>query len=377
MTRTWQRSAPPSVLILAMVLLLTTSLPTSAVAQDSGSPAAPVRVGIVTQRALPSSTVAPGDVVSLNEGRIAAETAGRLLWVAAPGERVAEGAPLARLDTAQLELERRQNEATIARLAAGLKYQEQQVGRFRELTRQHIAARNQLDEAIAQSEMTRQELEQAKIAREQTMHLLARAVVVAPFGGQVVERLRQAGEYVAVGSELVRLVDTTHVEARIQAPIKVASYLSQGDQVVIADRDERRFAVPVRAIIPVADARSRLMEIRVALPAAAWPIGAAVRAELPDGPPQTVTAVPRDALILRRDTAFVYRLGPDGTVERITVERGNGDAEYVAVQGELSPGDRVVIRGGETLQPGQRVAISPDTTSQAHVATEPERDSRG
>ena len=349
----------------------------TALAQDGAPPPAAVRVGLVCERPLSSVVTAPGSIVSLYDGRIASETAGRLLWIAEPGDAVSKGQPIARLDTTSLELRRRENDATIARLGAGLKYQEQQVERFRELTSQHIAARNQLDEAVAQSEMTRQELEQARVARQQTEHLIARSVVAAPFGGQVVERFRQAGEYVQEGGELVRLVDTTHMVASVQAPITVAPFLTAGATVTVTDRDGRTFSAPVRAIIGVADARSRLMEVRVTLPAGAWPIGAAVQAELPSGRPENVLAVPRDALILRRDVAFVYRVNSEDAVERVPVERGSSDGEYIAVKGDLRAGDRVVVRGGETLQPGQRVAVAPDATSEAHVATQHENAARG
>jgi RND family efflux transporter MFP subunit len=328
-------------------------------------------------RPLAALVTAPGSVVSLNDGRIASETGGRLLWVAQPGETVERGQPLARLDETSLKLRLRENDATIGRLAAALKFQEQQVARFRELAGQHIAARNQLEEAVATADMTRHELEQARVAREQTAYLLARAVVAAPFSGQVVERYRQEGEFVAEGGELVRLVDTKNMEARIQAPMLVAPYLEPGVEITVADRDERRVTARIRAVIPVADQRSRLMEVRASLPVESWPIGSAVRAELPGSRKENVLAIPRDALILRRDVAYVYRVKSDNTVERVEVERGRGNGTFIGISGDLQPGDHVVVRGGETLKPGQRVAVSAAQDAEAHVARDLRPESRG
>jgi RND family efflux transporter MFP subunit len=358
-----------------IVVLLSMSMHALA---EAPPPAAPVEVRAVEERMLSATVMAPGTVVSLNDARIAAETGGRLLWVASPGDQIDKGAPLARLDTTRLKLTLEENDATIARLEAGLKYQKQQVERYRELTDRHIAARNQLDEAVSQSEMTRQELNQARVVREQTRHLIARSTVTAPFGGQVVERMRQAGEYVIEGGELVRLVDTRNMEARLQAPMHVAPFIAEGAHVAIEDGSDRRIDAAVRAIIPVADERSRLMEIRVSLPDRAWPIGSAVRGELPASAPVRVVAVPRDAVIVRRDESYVYRVRADETVERIPVETGIGDADFVGVSGDLASGDSVVTRGGERLQHGQRVAVAtPQNESQSRAAAAARRVDRG
>ena len=90
---------------------------------------------------------------------------------------------------------------------------------------QKIASQSQLDEAVAQRDMTAEEINQARVTRDQTLHDIDRARVTAPFAGQVVERLHQPGEFVAAGGEVARLVDTSHVEVRAQAPMQVASFV--------------------------------------------------------------------------------------------------------------------------------------------------------
>lgn len=352
------------------VVALASAVPV--VAQEA-APAA-VRVETVRRELLSSVMSAPGSVVSLNDARIAAETGGRLTWVAAPGSELEAGALLARIDDTSLNLELRDNEATIKRLEASLRYQARQVSRFEELTKQNIAAANQLEETLAQHDMTREEVNQARVAREQILHRIRQTSVVAPFPGQVVERLRQMGEFVSPGGELVRLVDTRNMEVRAQAPMSVAPFVAPGMQVSVRDRAEREVLSEVRAVIPVGDPRSRLMEVRVALPAAIWPVGSAVRVELPTSEPAERLAVPRDAIILRRDATYVYRVNDNDTVERVDVETGVGGARAIAVTGSLREGDRVVIRGGENLRPGQRVAISAEGESpRAARTTTPDR----
>ena len=72
---------------------------------------------------------------------------------------------------------------------------------------------------------------------------------------------------------------------------------------------------------------------------------------------ESTLAVPRDALVLRRDSTTVYRISADNTAERIAVETGISSGGWVAVSGDLREGDKVIIRGAERLRPGQPVTI--------------------
>ncbi len=320
-------------------------------------PAAAVTVAPAVERDMASTVMAPGTVVSRHDARLAGEVAGRITWVAEVGDTVAEGAVVARIDDRALRFELGDAEATIRRLEASLGFQDRQLERQRSLASQNIAAKNQLDELQAQRDMTEQDLAQARNARRQILHTLERSQIRAPFNGRIVERMLEMGEYLPVGGEVVRLVDTGNVEVRAQAPMAVARHVAEGQTVSVSDR-EREAISTVRAVIPVGDERSRMIEVRVALSDADWVIGSAVRVALPDGQPMRVVAVPRDALILRQNATYLFRVGKDSTVEQISVTTGVGEGELIEVRGGISPGDRVVVRGGERLQSGQTVVLA-------------------
>src|SRR5262245_49809564 len=185
-------SARTTRLGLAGTLAMLSSI---AMAQEQSTPPAPVKIGSATRQSIAPMMTATGTVVSRNDARIAAETPGRLTWVAEPGTYVEHGGVLARVDDDALQLKLRENNATIARVEANRKYLDSQVERFQRLMAQHIASQAQLDEATAQRDMTAEEINQARVARDQTLHDIQRARVVAPFSGQVVERLHQPGEF--------------------------------------------------------------------------------------------------------------------------------------------------------------------------------------
>ncbi|MEZ5531695.1 MAG: efflux RND transporter periplasmic adaptor subunit [Steroidobacteraceae bacterium] len=325
-------------------------------AEPAPGPAVPVVVATAHVEDEVPRAFAPGTIVSRADARLSAEVAGPIRWIAEPGAEVAGGDVIARLDTARIVLSVRDNEAAVKRLDANVALLRTQRDRLRTLAAQNIASRNQIDEAESRLAMAEQELEQARVARDRARLELARATVRAPFAGQVAERLRTTGEFVAVGDPLVRLVDTRSVEAVARAPLAAAASLARGQSVRVLD-DAREANSRIRSLVPVGDERSRMLEVRVALAPDTWPIGAAVRVELPNGPARRAITVPRDAVVLRQGAAYVFRVGAGDKAERISVRPGTGRRDLVEVAGDLAPGDRIVVRGAERLQPGQRVTI--------------------
>lgn len=352
---------------VAMAALAVASLTAGAAGAQDQPPPAPVTVASVTKGNVASTVTATGTVVSRNDARLAAEVAGRLDWVAEPGTRVRKGAPLARVDTRGLELTLRENDAQIARLNANAELLGTQLARLNALPA-GIASKSQIDEAAARLSMARHELEQARATRDSTRHQVDRAVIRAPFPGHVAERIRQLGEFVSAGVEVLRLTDTGNVEIVARSPVAEAGHLAVGQMVTVRNGSHQAQS-KIRAIVPVGDERSRMMEVRIAMTSAGWPIGSAVRVDLPAAQQTAGLLVPRDAVIVRSDGAHVFRVGKNDVAERIVVRVGNGDSKRVEVTGPLAAGDRVVVRGGERLKAGQAVKIaatgSPTTSAAA------------
>jgi RND family efflux transporter MFP subunit len=314
-----------------------------------------VETAAVVRTELAPTMWAPGTVVSRNDARIAAEVAGRITAMAEPGEVFEEGQVLARLDDRSLRLSLAEREAEIGQLEARLAYNDRQMNRLRQLAEQNSASRNQLDEITADRNVTAQQLNSAKAARDRVRYDLERTTVVAPYAGQWVERHQQVGEYTSVGGLLGRLVDISHKEVRARAPISVAPYVSAGMTLGVKADDVIR-PHPVRAIIPVGDEISRSLEIRVVLDDAALLVGSAVRVAVPVSLPELVLAVPRDALVIRRDMTYVVRVKEE-KAEQIMVLVGSAEEDLIAVEGNLVAGDRVVVRGAERLRNGQTVRV--------------------
>lgn len=328
-------------------------LGTTALAQQNGP--APVVVSVAAKRLLAPVTPYPGTVISRNQARLAAEVDGRLEWVAEVGTVLRKGETVARLDEVLLEHGLLADLAAVKREQARLKYQSAEVARLTPLVRKQSVPQSQLDEAISNSGITEAEIAAAQARVALTRERLKRMHLRAPFGGIVSERLLQAGEWAESGAAIVRLVDTTSLEVQTWVPVNALKYIRQGSTLSLSGNPSNAIGT-VRTIVPVGDNRSRMFELRLTMDTDAWPVGADVRVAVPTSEPREVLAVPRDALVLRRDGTTVYRIDAEGLAQRVSVNTGIAVGEFIEVD-NLESGDRVVIRGGERLRPGQTVNI--------------------
>ena len=299
----------------------------------------------------------PGTILSKQDAQISAEVTGRLTWVAEVGEHLDKGEPLATIDDHLLQLQLRNDSAEIERLKADIEYNQRQITRLERLAEQNNTSRSGLDEVQSRLQMLLQEQSIAEVARDRTLYELRRARVQAPFAGVIASRDADIGEYTEPGDPLLRLVDTESLEISVNAPLRAARY-NQPDSEVRVEGDGQQVMAKIRALVPVGDSLSRMMEVRITIEPGHWQIGEAVTVELADSLPADTLSVPRDALVLRDREVFVYTLSPDNTAVKVPVVTSPGRGTDIAIKGALQPGALVVVRGAERLRDGQSVKIS-------------------
>lgn len=300
------------------------------------------------------TTVLPGTVVSRNDSQLASEVEGRIASVAEVGTVVAKGGIVARVDNSLAALQLTSDRANVVRLEAQLRYDRGQAERLQNLFAQNAIARSTRDQAVSARDMDAAALMQAEAAVKKSQYEFDHSDIRAPFPGRVAARLINPGEYATAGKPVVRLVDIDATEVSVQIPIEMAGYLREGLPVVVEIEGHRATAA-VRAIVPVGDIASRTIEVRLTLPAGTAFVGDAVEVFIPSAPPHDAVAVPRDALVLREDNAYVFKVDGKGVAERVAVQTGSEEGTLVEIRGPIAPGERVIVRGAERLQAGQKV----------------------
>lgn len=331
-----------------------------------GPPPAIVRVAEAVNAELAPLSEAPGSVVSLRDSLVSAATSGKIEWVAEVGAEVEEGDVIARIDPADATFAQGEAQAEVRRLQSRATYLSDLYERYAGLGDESGESAASLDEMRANRDEARQNLARAEVSLKRAETNLERTEVRAPFGGRIVRQEIQIGEYAAPGSAVARVTDTRHLEVTAQAPAALLRSVKPGDEIALAYGAETATA-PIRAIVPVGDERSRTLELRLVLDDVDWPIGSAVRVSLPTQAAKRVLAVPRDALILRAERISVFAINDEMKARQVDVELGVAQGDLIEVIGDIKPGEKVVIRGGERLRDGQAVTISQGVIADAGV----------
>jgi RND family efflux transporter MFP subunit len=340
-------------IFLAAILLLNGSF---SLAQYEMPPATVV-VAQATRTMLAPSVDVPGTVISRFDSRLASELSAKISWVAEVGTQVKKGETVARLEDFTFKLLEMEAAAEVTREQARVKFLVSEVARLEELALNNNAAKSLLEKtasdlAVAQSDV---QIAKARLGLAQVAMYITE--IRAPFDGVVTERLRSIGERLQVADEVIRLVDPSSIEVVTRAPLNTINYIVVEDELALHN-DYRDGKGTVRTIVPFGDPQSHMFEVRLNVDADVWVVGESVRVPMPTSAAREVLAVPRDALVLRREGASVFRVNDDMTVEKFSVITGLGAGTLIEVIGEINAGDTIVIRGAERLETGASVQIS-------------------
>ncbi len=319
-------------------------------------PAANVNVATIEQTTLSPVAWVSGTVVSRNNSQIAAVVSGRLVSLIALGSKVKKGDVIAQIDDIPFKLQQQEEQANVNNAQAKLTFEQAQLKRKRSLVKQKLIAEQDLEETIANLDIAKANLAAAQARLAQIEQNLTYTKVKAPFDGIIAERLSNQGEYVNNGNAIVRIVETANIEASLFAPLTAYQFLSHSESLAVKSPLGVGQA-PIKTIIPVSDARSHLMEVRLDMSSFDWPIGIDVKAAVATGAKKQVLAAPRDSLVLRRNEMSVFIIDQENKAQQVTVTVGISENELVEIIGDVKAGDKVVIRGAERLRPGQLVNI--------------------
>ncbi|HVC64379.1 MAG TPA: efflux RND transporter periplasmic adaptor subunit [Candidatus Dormibacteraeota bacterium] len=335
---------------------------------------------------------ASGYVTARRQATVSAKITGKVTEVLIEeGQRVREGAVLARLDDteaqAQLGLTRAQLVAARSQLAevrAQLVQAEQDHTRQKELYDRKLIAPQTLDAALAQRDMLRARLaateEQVKVAQQSqaVAHVqLDNTVIRAPFSGVVIAKSAQPGEMISpisAGGGFTRtgigtIVDMDSLEIQVDVNESYINRVTPGQPVEATLNAYPDWKIPgeVIAIIPTADRSKATVKVRIAIKAKDERIvpdmGARVgfldsKPAAGAAPPAPSVLVPADAVRTEGDAAVVFVYNANGKVERRSVTLGPDDSGQRRVQSGLRDGERVVLAPPPTLADGQTVKLA-------------------
>lgn len=366
-------SSPRARIIFGLLAVAAATVATMDIAIAQRGPAR-VIVAPVERKATVETQPVIGRLVASTEADVAARIAGIVGTVSVDvGDSVTAGALIVQLDTLRLELEERSAQTAKDVAMAGVAVAEQRLKlaaaafeRQEQLRSSNAFSRSRFEDAQLAAEEARAQLRrsEAEVARTEAQlaevsYRVRHARVEAPFDGVVTAREVQPGEYLTVGSTVVRLLDVTRLEVEVDVPSPLVDGLAPGRTLTARFEGGEPFPIVLRAIIPVQDIATRTRPARFsadvsALDQSRVADGEAVIVDIPARAADPVLTVPKDALVQRGSGWIVYAVR-EGQATPVDVEVGVSIGDRVAATGALQDGDRVVVRGNERLRPGQPI----------------------
>jgi membrane fusion protein (multidrug efflux system) len=346
------------------LVALLLAAPSTALAQGPQMPPSPVRYTEAREHPVRRMVRLPGTVESRVSSTVASEVAGLVEeLLVREGDVVKKEQPLARLRTTSLELRRKASVASLQEAQARLKQAERNLERAKELKESGIISRQDYDDRFYEYDAWQGRVDQYQAQIDQIDFDLQQSIISAPFAGTVTAKRTEVGQWVAVGDPVMDMVSLDELEVVVEVPEQYFSSLNPGARASVTFE-----AVPgleagghITAIIPRADPEARTFPVKMRIPNREGRIGVGMLAQVsfPAGESYRATVVPKDAVIRRGPQEFVFLVNGDNTVSMVPVETGQGVGSWVAVEGPVQAGQKVVTRGNERLRPGQSVQGEP------------------
>lgn len=305
-----------------------------------------------------------GSVESVNDAVLSAQASGTVQFLAERGQRVGQGAVVARIDPGMMATSVAQAEAVLEAAQAAYAVRQDAFERNEGLYQDSIVSAIEFENVRAQRNQARANLRQAEAALAQAREQLSHTRVVSPFAGVVEERLIEVGEQVSPGQQMVRVVNTSRVKVIGGVPERYAGDVTRGTSVLInlnayggqAMRGTVSFA---GAAI---DPNSRTFPIEVELPNPEGRLKPEMVARLFVTRQEMTDAlvVPRPAILRDEsgNSVFVVRQTDSTAVaERRLVTLGATYAGKTVIESGLQAGDEVVVLGQNDLTEGDRLEV--------------------
>jgi RND family efflux transporter MFP subunit len=281
------------------------------------------------------------------------------------GLRVKSGELLFKLDDELPRLELAQAIAFEQEAQAELKNARRRVVEVRELVSKKTFPESEARNLEAQVERFEAILERRRAERAYAAATLARHSHRAPFSGVIAERNADLGERVDTDSNVLLLVATDLLQLDLRVPQQYFRRVEVGTPVRIGvdALPGQIFDARITRVVPVSDPQARTFIARAELENSAGLLapGMSVSAIVRIGTARAAEVIPRDALIRYPDGRTTVWIAGNvderySVQERLLQTGLSFDGVIEVLQG-LEAGERVVVRGNESLRQGQQVRI--------------------
>ncbi len=334
-----------------------------------------VRVGKAERKPVHPTRRLVGRLIEVRKVTLQSEVIGKVIAMPVDeGTAVEAGETLiAQIDDVWARLAKDQIAAEMASIRAKLTFEETELEKYKQLFTKKVATESEVEQRQAMVDQYTADIEEAHARLNEAEERIARLMIYAPFDGAVVAKRAELGQLLTAGTPIVDIISRGRIDARLMVPESCIERIRVGDSLPIrVDPLDEEFTGEVVLLVPYGPTASRTFPIRVSLDDQQGRLKAGMSvstyvamADKVDG-----LVVPRDAVLVRPDTATVWVAMPTAVGETMTVQpvpvtvTAQMRYEYAVtpetVEGEaiLGEGSLVIVEGAEQLVPGMTVRIA-------------------
>jgi len=325
---------------------------------------APSDVVVIEPKPLTRTLRLSGSLTPLRHAVIKSHSVGTLIEMRVnEGDRVREGALIARIDPRNLQAELDARVAALHKAQADLALAAKNRDNSIVLLNQRLISQNAFDQneaayaaSLANEQAAAAQLRLAQIALDDTE-------IRAEFSGVVAARHVQAGERVMPDTPLVTVVDlsTMQLEALVPVADVPSVQVGQAARFTVDGFGERQFTGTVERINPQAQSGTRSLAVYLTVANADSSLKGGMFAEgdLLLQRTSPVIAVPSVAVHNDEEGSYVLSL-KEGVVARTPVKLGANFAEsqLTVIDNGLEDAMQIIVAPASTLKPGARAKLA-------------------
>jgi len=315
-------------------------------AANKGPEAIPVEVSQAARRPIAASYTGTAPLEARGESQVVAKTSGLALRVFVDvGQHVRAGQPLVQIDRDRATLQVAQADAQVRKLEANYR-------RASQLVEQKMVSVNDVEQLRYDLENARANMRLARL--EQSY-----GTVTAPISGVVAARNIKPGNLVQINTPIFTIVDTSRLEATLNAPEREIETLKAGQtvQLSVDALPGKSFEGRIDRVSPVVDSGSGTFRVICTFAGGGLlQPGMFGRIRIEYDQRANALVIPRSALLEDGSAPAVYTVKA-GKAARTALKLGYVDGQWVEVREGLREGESVVVAGKASLREGSAVQV--------------------
>ena len=277
------------------------------------------------------------------------------------GDKVSKGQLLVSINSADINAQKAQVNASITEATAAFKNAEKDYNRFKALYEDKSASQKEMDDMTAHYEMAKARLEAATQMKNQVNAQLSYSNITAPFSGVVTGKYAKKGDMANPGMPLLSIENPSNFEVTAMVPESEITQIKKGSKakVIVKSTNEIVSGTVTEVSSSAANTGGQYL-VKVQLDKTDKSILSGmfvnVQFEAKSTSPKTKIIVPESAIITQGQLKGVYTVANNTAILR-WIRTGKDYGDNVEVLSGLSPDEQYIVSANGKLYNGAKISI--------------------